>query len=85
MDIVKGVVVKAVAGRDSGRYFIVVDYEDNFVWISDGKTRKLESPKKKKIKHLHFTDTVAEIDKITNRKLKVYLDSFYCPEIESEV
>lgn len=85
MDIVKGVVVKAAAGRDSGRYFIVVNYEDNFVWISDGKTRKLEKPKKKNIKHLQFTDTVADIEKITNRKLKVYLDSFYSPEIESEV
>lgn len=85
MDIVKGVVVKAVAGRDAGRYFVVQKSEKGFVWISDGKTRKLEKPKKKNIKHLQITDYVTDIDKITNKKLKMYLDRFNCPEIESEV
>lgn len=85
MDIVKGVVVKAVAGRDSGRYFVVLKNEDGFVWISDGKTRKLDNPKKKNIKHLIFSDSVIDIDKITNKKLKMSLDRYYGPEIESEV
>ena len=85
MDIVKGVVVKAVAGRDAGRYFVVLKFDDGFVWISDGKTRKLETPKKKNTKHLIITDTVTDINEITNKKLKMYLDRFNCPEIESEV
>ncbi len=85
MDIVKGVVVKATAGRDKDRYFVVLDYENNFVWISDGSTRKIDSPKKKNVKHLIFTETVVDISKITNKKLKMYLGRFNVPEIESEV
>ena len=85
MDIVKGVVVKAVAGRDNGRFFVVVNKEGSFIWISDGKSRKLEKPKKKNIKHVIITDAVIDIERITNKKLKMSLDRYYGPEIESEV
>ncbi|MFA5449940.1 MAG: KOW domain-containing RNA-binding protein [Clostridia bacterium] len=48
-----GSVVYSKAGRDSGRFFTVVEITDaDFVKIADGKLRKLASPKKKRIKHL---------------------------------
>ncbi len=57
-----GTVVISKAGRDKGRYFIVTDVIDgDFVSISDGKLRKIENPKKKKIKHLIITDKVSNL------------------------
>ena len=87
MEVVKGIVVKAIAGRDRGSIFVVKELTENsgYVLIADGKTRKLESPKKKSIKHLRFTNTVIDINDITNKKLKMALRNLYCSEDESEV
>lgn len=48
-----GTVVLSKAGRDAGRYFVVVGRVDSqYVLLSDGDLRKLQNPKKKKLKHL---------------------------------
>lgn len=61
MDITLGQVVHSKAGRDAGKIFIIVGIIDqSFVLISDGNLRRIESPKRKKIKHLEFTGTVIE-------------------------
>ena len=41
MKIEKGRVVKAAAGRDKGSYFVITEMEENYVFIADGKRRKL--------------------------------------------
>ena len=52
MDISKSDIIESLAGRDKGKYFYVMDVEDNYVLIADGKGRKLENPKRKKLKHV---------------------------------
>ncbi len=48
-----GTYVCATCGRDANKCFLVVEILDEaFVRIADGKSRKIQSPKKKKIKHL---------------------------------
>ena len=43
----------STAGRDKGRVFIIVDTpDDNFVMLADGLLRRLEKPKRKKLKHI---------------------------------
>lgn len=55
----KGQVVKSKAGRDRNRVFVILDIvDDSFVLIADGDLRKLDSPKKKKIKHLIVYNTI---------------------------
>ena len=52
-EVIKGSVVRSLAGRDQGRLFVVVDVlDDPYVLLVDGGLRKLERPKKKKRKHL---------------------------------
>jgi ribosomal protein L14E/L6E/L27E len=56
-----GRVAYSRAGRDKGRLFIVIGVVDeDFVLISDGDLRPVEKPKKKRIKHLKYTDLMAE-------------------------
>ena len=56
-----GQIVYSIAGRDRGRYFIVVDIiDDNYVLISDGDLRKLEKPKKKKLRHIKKTNKIVD-------------------------
>lgn len=54
-----GRVVYSRAGRDRGRAMMILSREDEFfVHVADGDLRKLESPKKKKVKHLRATPQV---------------------------
>lgn len=63
-----GTVVTSTAGRDKGRSFITVGVADEqHVYVADGSLRKLENPKKKKMKHLQVHNIV--IDSI---KTKIY-------------
>lgn len=57
-----GQVVKNTSGRDTGRlFFIVKIIDDKYVYIADGKKRKLEKPKLKKVKHLQRYDIINNI------------------------
>jgi ribosomal protein L14E/L6E/L27E len=58
-----GSVVFSKSGRDGGRYYIVVNIDEEkpgFVFIADGEYRKIEKPKLKKIKHLRASGVVLE-------------------------
>jgi ribosomal protein L14E/L6E/L27E len=68
-EITVGQIVKSKAGRDKDRIFIVMDIvDDKFVLIADGDLRKIDHPKKKKIRHLSKYNTIShEVkDKINN-------------------
>ena len=52
MTFLRGDVVRSVAGHDRGDLFLVLREEGDFLWLVDGKCRKLETPKKKRRKHV---------------------------------
>lgn len=85
MNAAVGQIVVSRAGRDAGRTFVVVKViDDLFVEICDGDLRKVEKPKKKKVKHLNITDKTAEglaeklksSDRITNAEIRKALVDF---------
>ena len=84
MDISKSDIIESLAGRDKGNFFYVIDVEDNYVLIADGKGRKLENPKRKKLKHVRRvtrteTRVAAKIlngDKVLNSELRRDLATF---------
>lgn len=70
-DIKVGQVVRSVKGRDKDKVFIVVGIvDDQHVLISDGDLRRIDKPKKKKLKHLvAFSAVSDEIkERIINQK-----------------
>ena len=84
MDISKSDIIMSLAGRDKGKLFYVMDIEENYVLIADGKGRKLENPKRKKLKHVRRvtrteTRVAAKIqngDKVLNSELRRDLATF---------
>ncbi len=79
-----GQIVLSKCGRDKSRYFIVVSIDENkeYVYLSDGDLRKMEKPKKKKIKHivpLHIDETLKSKlisgERVTNPEIKRHLRS----------
>lgn len=78
-----GNVVKSIAGRDKGKFFVVVQIDDDekYVYLVDGSIRKVENPKRKKIKHIELTnysdetltDRITKKRKLTNQEVKRFL------------
>ena len=84
MDISKSDIVISLAGRVKDKLFYVMETEENFVFLADGKGRKLENPKRKKLKHVRRvtrTETrvalkIMQGDKVLNSELRRDLAAF---------
>ena len=84
MDAHPGEFVYASAGRDEGKCFIVLSTEDNYLYLCDGKSRKVSNPKKKKIKHVRLTGDKDEfivnkletVGKLTNKEVRYSLNNY---------
>lgn len=44
--------VEAIAGHDSGKYYVILQIDSEYVYVVDGKIRTLDCPKKKKPIHV---------------------------------
>ena len=71
-------VVLSTAGHDAGKLFYVLEADDTWLTLANGKDRTIEKPKRKKIKHvkkvLRSETRVAEKlrsgDKVLNSELR---------------
>lgn len=81
MELSRGQIVKSLSGRDKDRYFVVLEAKGEFVWLADGKMRKLEHPKCKKLKHIQITKTIAPCQEpLTDKQLRRLLHEYNYPE-----
>ena len=60
MDIAKSDLVLATAGREKGRLFFVVDVQNEYLLLVDGRSRRLEAPKRKKCRHVQRAGAAPE-------------------------
>ncbi len=52
MEISKSDIVISLAGHDKGKLFFVIDTDGVYVTLADGKQRRVEKPKRKKLIHV---------------------------------
>jgi ribosomal protein L14E/L6E/L27E len=65
-------------GRDAGKSFFIVGMEGEYALLADGKGRRAEKPKRKKLKHIRFASKSASRaaeklrngERITNAELR---------------
>lgn len=70
-------------------YLIVIDANDEYVYLCDGNLRKIENPKKKKMKHVEVTEFYSEViaekvknkNKISNQDIKKALKEILKKEV----
>ena len=78
MEIAKSHIVRSDAGRDKGKLFVVLAAEGEYLLLADGKSRKVENPKRKKRRHVLFvsagetrlSEKIKSNEKITNSELR---------------
>jgi len=67
----KGDLVYSRRGRDKGFLMAVLKEDKDFVYVVDGKKRRLENPKRKNPRHLTFlSDSINEEKMKTNRSVR---------------
>lgn len=77
MQIKLGMIVKSHAGHDKERFYVVIRMHNDFIYIADGKRRKIESPKKKNQKHIKPTKQILDILMLTtNLKVRQSLHKY---------
>ena len=77
MEVQRGQIMRSLAGHDKGDFQVALRLEGEFAYMADGKRRKLELPKKKKLKHLAPTGTVLGEERLsTNRQIRMALAEY---------
>jgi len=84
MEVDKSSLVVSKAGRDQGQLFYVLDADEQYVYLADGKSRRLEKPKRKKRKHIEqiprtesrIAEKIRNGEKVLNSELRKELASF---------
>ena len=84
-------VVVSKAGRDQGQWFYVLDMDQSFLFLANGKDRTVDKPKRKKRKHVEkvlrsetrVAEKIRSGDKVLNGELRRDL-AFLARETASE-
>ena len=79
-----GDVVSPKNGRFANEIFIVLRGYDDYIYIANGKKRKSDTPKKKKIKHCrlglgssgHIARKLEAGQKVTNNELRITVNRY---------
>ena len=83
MEVDKSSLIVSKAGRDKGQLFYVIDADEQYVYLADGKSRRLEKPKRKKRKHIEqiprtesrIAEKIRNGEKVLNSELRKELAS----------
>ena len=80
----KGRIVFSKAGHDKLKVYVIIDYDNEYYYLSDGDIRTLDKLKKKRIKHVQKTNTyinqlvdnIDDLSNITNEHIKYAIRLF---------
>lgn len=83
-DELAGRIVLSVCGRDQGEYCVITELDGDHAYIANGRQRRVEKPKRKKLKHLRLTDFGIPCDGVengktilTNRQVKILISEYH--------
>ncbi len=83
-------VVVSTAGHDKGKLFYVIDTDETFLYLANGKDRTLDKPKRKKPRHVQkvlrsetrVAGKILSGDKVLNSELRRDL-AFHAGEMQA--
>lgn len=75
-------IVKPQSGHRINKHFVLVETDENFVYIADGKRKRLSNPKKKNKKHIVVTDKQkVDLNTQTDKSIRKLLNKY---DLDSE-
>ncbi len=76
-----GCFARSLAGHDKDTVYVIIDIDNEYVYLSDGKYKTIDKPKKKRLKHIQIIkkkDSILEskhkniINEDLKRAIKIY-------------
>lgn len=67
MEIKIGTFAKSKAGHDSNQIYVIINCDSEYVYLSDGRLKTVDNPKKKRYKHIQV---INYINPVIDKKLK---------------
>ncbi|MBR1528716.1 MAG: KOW domain-containing RNA-binding protein [Oscillospiraceae bacterium] len=65
-----GMVVQACAGKEKDGFYLIVDTDQKFVFLADGRHRTIRKPKRKNPRHVRPTQIIWNPDGMTDKALR---------------
>ena len=59
--LIKGMFARSLAGHDKGKLYVIMEADETYVYLTDGRLRPLDKLKKKKRKHIQPDYEIAEV------------------------
>lgn len=66
----RGMLVKSKAGHDAGNLYMIIDEDERYVYLADGKYKTLDKLKKKNKQHIQIIHGVHETKELTDTYIK---------------
>ena len=71
-----GMLAKSLAGHDKDKVYVIVGLDEQFTYLADGERKTLQSPKKKKKKHVQLICEKYELSGMDDVAIKRILKLF---------
>jgi len=94
MEVCKGDIVRSENGRDAGKPLFVLEVDGAYLVLVDGKSRKIEHPKRKKEKHCAFlarrtecrvSEKIRSGEKVNNSEIRRAIATFTADGIVDQI
>ena len=74
----------SLAGHDKGLTYVITGVDNEYVYVTDGRLRQVDEPKKKKLKHIQLIkicddtikDKISRNIKLTNEDIKLAIKKY---------
>ena len=79
-----GYFATSLAGHDKGLTYVITGVDNEYVYVTDGRLRQVDEPKKKKLKHIQLIkicddtikDKISRNIKLTNEDIKLAIKKY---------
>lgn len=68
-----GMLAKSKAGHDAGKVYVIIDVDETYVYLADGRIRTLDKLKRKKKKHVQIICKKYDVTAIDDVAIKQIL------------
>lgn len=72
----KGMLAKSLAGHDKGTIYVILNIEENQVYLADGRTKTMNKLKKKKKKHVQLIQCKYNVEGADDTDIRNILNKY---------
>lgn len=77
----RGMLARSKCGHDAGNVYVIIDVDETYVYLADGRIRTLDKLKKKKKRHVQLIKDKYDIEDATDVSIKRLIKEWNKEEI----